>query len=612
MLRLKLRFFLFSLSLGWIWPSEAVQRDAEAVYIARFDPVQQAQLDAARIAIQKYNLKRVLMIPDPSWDGVEDLETRLGLLRLSLEGDPRLSVPTLKDLEALAEDSGHWNKLFPDETKVYRIVDENNRPGILRDLANGPTIQVWARGDDAKGARLVVRTKVRPDQADRIHKNPVMNEILLPRPAAVALRERGLYGHDGRRGYFGLPETLTTLVDYEQRINDRAENTTVFASVKASDLPVEYHAEQRAVFPLYHVDVSRDQFQTLITGKLPVGSESLVQLENGKLRFFIHPHSAELYRPILKGRWEQKYWATPMASQRSLVVWDPNSIEPPFGLKISLDAKIGGSLRHLSLAQIQRAATSSALLGESSKAGLAKEGIVVVDEPAGIALRSTGHGYAIRQLPRPGPGAELVPLFSFYSKAPGAQAKILNAIDESGLPAKNFVDEFVIEPLVRQYHYLYWSSGLIGEPHEQNVLIELKKGRPTGRFFYRDMAGFHVDLKARQASGRGFEAIPEGVKFESLRVGRAEVLSNAVDYLLQSNFFALWIAVRDRYPEVTRHFVEERFRTHMRQALEVRLGRSLPDDFRVWKGALSSHFSSLGQKTRGCEPAVIKFLESRL
>ena len=57
------------------------------------------------------------------------------------------------------------------------------------------------------------------------------------------------------------------------------------------------------------------------------------------MRFFIHPQSAKLFRKKLAAYpWHQDFWATPTSSHRSLIVWNPRTSDPPFGVKTTLDA----------------------------------------------------------------------------------------------------------------------------------------------------------------------------------------------------------------------------------------------------------------------------------
>jgi hypothetical protein len=224
---------------------------------------------------------------------------------------------------------------------------------------------------------------------------------------------------------------------------------------------------------------------------------------------------------------------------------------------------------------------ASAAFRESGHAALEAQGIRVVDEPLGVIRLELGNGFALRELAEPSRGASLVPMFGLYSQRPGREALIHEMIEASGKSAQDFVDRQIIEPLIRHFHFIYWRIGLIGEPHEQNVLMEVQDLKPTGRFFYRDMAGFHLDLSVRARLGTGLEFLPPGIGMASLKLGRARLTDNAVDYLLRSNFYSLQKSVAARYPEVTQDFVEERFRYHMQRQFYkqggIKTGLQIPD-----------------------------------
>jgi len=83
----------------------------------------------------------------------------------------------------------------------------------------------------------------------------------------------------------------------------------------------------------------------------------------------------------------------------------------------------------------------------------------------------------------------------------------------------------------------------VGEPHEQNVLVEMKDGKLTGRFFYRDLAGFHIDPKLRAAAGLNMDFVPKDFKQSSLRTDRADLIENVKNYLMHSNFYAMAASV---------------------------------------------------------------------
>jgi hypothetical protein len=60
------------------------------------------------------------------------------------------------------------------------------------------------------------------------------------------------------------------------------------------------------------------------------------------------------------------------------------------------------------------------------------------------------------------------------------------------------------------------TEGLVGENHEQNILMELRNGVPTKRFWYRDLGGFRVDNELRRLANKGLEALPRHIHLGDL------------------------------------------------------------------------------------------------
>ena len=586
-----LRFF-FGLWLAFSLAQISALAD-DGIYLESFDPIQQTQIDGALASIDKFELDRVVLMPDPKTEGAESLKVRWRLLKAATAGDPRLVVPSLEELEAI-RDGGQFTRL-PLKGKYRPLLDSRARRLPIDEKLVGSEIAVVERGEKLKGRRQYVRVLNSPNQEKEIRADIAMDESLLPPEAAKIVRSERLYNHSGLRGYYGLPAALTRQIDYEQRLNDRVENKGVFASILESDLPHEYYPEQRPTFKIFNVDVPFSEAEVLKTGHAPDG---VVIEKNGKklVRFFIHPQSEKLFKKTLKKyKWRQDYWATPTSSHRSLIVWNPKTREAPFGVKTTLDATIGDNLRHLSRGQVERAAATSALINTLDAEELEKRGILFIDEPLGVYLKGFERGYAIRNLPALPKDIDLIPMFSLYSKPFGSPPPIVEMVKASGMSAQEFAEKIIIAPLMKHAAYLAWEQGMVGEPHEQNLLIELKEGMPTGRVFYRDLAGFILNDKLRAAAGKDMSFLPKGVKVSSLKPEYGKPVENALNYLRLSNFYAMKQALAPYYPEITDTWVDETFREYMRQSIKKYTGvdsTSLVD----WRRAYKEHISGEGAK----------------
>jgi hypothetical protein len=190
----------------------------------------------------------------------------------------------------------------------------------------------------------------------------------------------------------------------------------------------------------------------------------------------------------------------------------------------------------------------SSLLAGIPRADLNQQGILLLDDPVGLMHKQTNAGLLARDAPwELAAGEEIVPLFSLLASAPGGPPRIVDLIKSSRLGPTAWVDKFIFTPLIYQAYFLGMTEGLVGEMHEQNILMELRNGVPTTRFWHRDLGGFLLDHDLRRLAGKGFEGLPPGIhkghlgRYFSvfhlvLRMYLQESLGHAVAQALQNHF----------------------------------------------------------------------------
>jgi len=309
-------------------------------------------------------------------------------------------------------------------------------------------------------------------------------------------------------------------IHQEQRLNDRSQSKE-WVSIQPTAVPPEFWPELQPVFWLPEFEAPKDQFRLYQNParRLPW------YLSGSRPAFYcylVHPLTVQYFldRDIQGARWRKpRFLATPMASHRTLLVWDPQSAMPPFALKTSLNRWIGGQNRNVRLKEVRRSVAVSSLLGSVPKAELGRQGILVLDEPVGLMPRHTNAGLVTRDLPlRLGGGEEIVPIFSLLASSHG-RPRIVDLIAASRLAPLAWVDKFVLTPLVYQAYFLGMTEGLLSEMHEQNLLMELRHGLPTGRFWYRDLGGFVFDGELRRLANKSFDALPAGLRQRHLGRG---------------------------------------------------------------------------------------------
>ena len=338
-------------------------------------------------------------------------------------------------------------------------------------------------------------------------------------------------------------------IHQEQKLNDRTISKGDYPIQPTSVAP-EFWPELQPVFWLPEFEAPRDQFRLFQnpTRTLPwylsgSSSEFYSQL--------VHPLTVRYFlnRKMKGARWRSpRFLATPMASHRSLLVWSPQSGIPPFAIKTSVDVWIGGLNRNVRLNEIKRSVGISSLLAGIPRAHLDRQGILLLDDPVGIVHKRTNAGLLARDTPsKLAAGEEIVPVFSLCASANGRRPRIVDLVTASGLGPTAWIDEFILTPLIYQAYFIGMTEGLVGEMHEQNILMELRDGKPTKRFWHRDMGGFLLDRDLRRLAGKGFEGLPAGIHqrhlgrnisvfHQVLRMYLQESVGHAVGEALRNHF----------------------------------------------------------------------------
>ena len=340
--------------------------------------------------------------------------------------------------------------------------------------------------------------------------NPNPQHYLRPRAAGrAALRKLGLTYPDPVRW-----------VHQEQTLNDRTTAEGDY-SIKPTFVPPEFWPEREPVFWLPEFEAPRDQFrlfQNHPTHPLPW------YLSGSSSEFYshlVHPLSVPYFlnRDLKGARWRNpRFMATPMASHRTLLVWSPRSSKtPPFAVKASFNRWVGGGNRNVGLYEIKRSVGISSLLVGTPRADFARHGILLLDDPIGLLHKQTNAGLLARDTPwKLGRGQEIVPVFSLCASGHGRRPRIVELVESSGLEATVWVDTFVLTPLIYQAYFLGMTEGVVGEMHEQNILMELRNGKPTKRFWHRDLGGVRADNELRRLANKGLEALPAGIRLADL------------------------------------------------------------------------------------------------
>ena len=339
-------------------------------------------------------------------------------------------------------------------------------------------------------------------------------------------------------------------IHQEQTRNDRTISKGDYP-IKPTSVPTEFWPERQPVFWLPEFEAPRNHFRLFQsrTQALPW------YLSGSSSEFYshlVHPVTVQYFlkRDLTGAKWKSpRFLATPMASHRTLLVWNPQSLKtPPFAVKASFNRWVGGGNRNVNLYEIKRSVGISSLLVGTPKADLEKHGILLLDDPVGLIHKRTNAGLLGRDTPcELGAGEEIMPIFSLCASEHVTRPRIVELVEASGLEPSAWVDAFIFTPLLYQAYFLGLTEGVVGEMHEQNILMELRNGIPTKRFWHRDLGGFRLDNDLRHLARKDIEALPKHIHLGGL--GRQcdilhhwlhmylqESLGYAVAYALQNHF----------------------------------------------------------------------------
>ncbi len=170
----------------------------------------------------------------------------------------------------------------------------------------------------------------------------------------------------------------------------------------------------------------------------------------------------------------------PSASSRTLIILDPRSTNseqlPPFAVKCHCPVRISRYYRHFESHTVRHAVMMSAELERIN--------IPILPETLGIALPNTkdrqgGWGFVVREMtPRPAildRKTKLMPCFSLYGRdihdLEGEPLLVKLIRHQSKKNAINYVLDYIMVPIIRNFCKAFLQLGILLEAHGQNTLL---------------------------------------------------------------------------------------------------------------------------------------------
>lgn len=315
----------------------------------------------------------------------------------------------------------------------------------------------------------------------------------------------------------------------ERAVLDREYINDHFSRVNAdSTVSKEYMPQPGQEFQVKYLEIPVEDLHVVDSGLGSAELRSQIFVEHsGKryFRFFIHPDSEELYRPLIERYGVKGYYlASPTASTRVLMASDPNNPSAPtVYLKLSLDRHQFGFGRLIPDWEVRRGVAITKLISTRDEALWERYGVSIVPEVAGAYIdqsealsgfidhkqyRIFQHGMIYRdasfieELSKQHPDYEIYPLFALFSERENQEPLIIDWWKKSGLSFEDFVERAVIRPVVRATGFLVFEEGLIPDAHGQNILVAIdQKNHHVAKVLFRDIGSMKVNLMLRWMKG---------------------------------------------------------------------------------------------------------------
>lgn len=313
---------------------------------------------------------------------------------------------------------------------------------------------------------------------------------------------------------YEAPRNLADWLHAEQKLNEKIVARSDASSLASGTLPAELDPMRSPVYWLGYVEVPVEDATVVRALSVDSGTERQLLVDrDGKkfVRFFVHPASEAYYSKRVRGcpiRYE--FLASPTASPRSLAVWNPHRGDPPMLIKTSLDASVGDLRRMIPREKLSRAVAVTNSMDQWYAENRGGRAPPFLRESMTVVPPGSSNGMIVRELPPgfpQGRGTRFVPALALYGRPPGGGPPMLvEMIQKSGMQPMDYVREKVFRPLLSTYADMTYGQGLVGEPHQQNVVYEIgRDGQLTGRVLIRDLDSMHIDPELRIRKGLSLE-----------------------------------------------------------------------------------------------------------
>ncbi|MBP0635909.1 IucA/IucC family protein [Cupriavidus sp. AcVe19-6a] len=304
------------------------------------------------------------------------------------------------------------------------------------------------------------------------------------------------------KGRIDYPTWVTETIRFEQYLLDRARDNRLILPDSYDGL-MQYMPEGRSIFPVHAIWVDERHIEAWQSGEKSFRQWKRERASGSQYRLLIHPLSFKHYRPLLneiKGARFESYLATPTSSCRTVIAWPLNNPGAAALVKLSVATKICGVDRTIRNRRVEKCVKLTDLLDGASDL---PSSFAYFGERFGISPLKISRGGMILRDNTPSPNFRnkvTVPLFSLHAEPKKNTPSILfNLILRAKTDPREYLRTHLVSVFSQQWASLAIRSGIVVEPHGQNLLMEFNlDGTPSGRFVHRDFEDVSVDIEWRR------------------------------------------------------------------------------------------------------------------
>ncbi|MBI4577522.1 MAG: hypothetical protein HY722_14775 [Planctomycetes bacterium] len=378
------------------------------------------------------------------------------------------------------------------------------------------------------------------------------------------------------------PEAYRSWIHHEQFVNEKVSDRRYFADLGQNDVPRELDPVNGARYRLGHIEIPLEEVGLASAPNRAEITDQVIVTRGGRkfVRFFVHPLAEPYYKELIdRYGIEYRYMAAPSSSPRSLLIWDPTHARaPPLVVKTSLPVEVGELRRVIPEDKVRRGVGNSAMIAEAVARGELPRHIYMAETLGILPPGKSGAGMIVRELPADFARGEWLPGFALTSKDPQrpGDSRLVRMIKTSRADPRRFVSERVLRPYLEGYASLALGQGLIGEPHQQNVLFEVgSDGMPTGRVMFRDLDSYKVDVESRARRGLTLRPMDDALRptkiFKTAK-GEDYYETSYGTYVKRDVGYLLWQGLRRDFPAITEAWVHSEMDRIMAGQVERHLG----------------------------------------